>query len=319
MTDVEVFPALVEGATLRIVLRPSAPSSTEDGVSLCARVTHTYSPFTMSPVLRVSIDPLRPSALPPSSSPFPTEAILKLYDRRCLTNTRVDYDDGRPWSLDEEREHWQYLVEVERGAAKVGDFASPTYMWDNDVSDGAFEAYLAYTAPAMFAAERAAYECLNELQGKEIPRLYGVVEWEVVPGILIEYVSGLTLRQLVQTWPRRTPTLSNVLLAHLCDRAVAVVDHMSDFDVLNEDVRLDNFLIREPFLELVEYPVVLVDLAQCRLRCAEEDEDAWVAAKWSQDETGAVGFVLLSLVQECVGKDVWSFKRSLRYYRPLEG
>ena len=58
-------------------------------------------------------------------------------------------------------------------------------------------------------------------------------------------------------------------------------DRISDFDVLNKDVRMDNFLVWEPFLTssplgssrhedpdlaIVEDAVVLIDLAQCRLR-----------------------------------------------------
>ena len=312
-------------------------SSTETAVIVC-KVVKAYRPFTMSPVLLVSIE-----TSPDKGPSFPSTAIVKLYDRRCFTNVRNEFDESKPWSLDKEKEYRQYLDDVSAGSAARGDFASPTYLWDNDVSDGEFEAYLHHVAQRTFDAERTAYEHLHELQGKKLPKLYGTVEYgaaipsarsdgatitDTVPGLLLEYVSPLSLRQLVATWKTRNPPLPNSVLAALCDEAVKVVDRISDFEVLNEDVRVDNFLVREDFLAssthdgrapaTVDGAVVLIDLGQCRLRRADESEDEWIQAKWSQDEAGAIGFVLLGLVREFVGEDVWKYERSLRYYRPLE-
>ena len=168
-------------------------------------------------------------------------------------------------------------------------------MWDNEVSDGEFEAYLAHVTQHMFDAERTTYERLSPLQSKLIPKLYGVVEskvsllhldendddegedcGEMVPGLLMEYVSSQTLRQVVQNWKKHEPPLPTEMLVKLCEEAVAVVDYVSDFDVLNQDVRLDNFLVRDPLvhpsLSLVKHPVVMIDLAQCRLRREDESE-----------------------------------------------
>ena len=39
-------------------------------------------------------------------------------------------------------------------------------------------------------------------------------------------------------------------------------------------------------------PVVMIDFAQCRLRREDEDDELWKQAKWSEDEEGAVGYVL---------------------------
>ena len=299
----------------------------------------------MSPVLLVSLVQHTTLTNGGVEVPLPTTAIVKLYDRRCLSNVREEFDEGTPWSLDKEKEYQQYLDDVASGAVKQGDFDSPTFMWDNDVSDGEFEAYLQRLSQKMFDAERTTYERLRELQGKKIPRVYGAVEYrisipgargdgstvtETIPGLLLEYVSSLSLRKLVATWTARNPPLPNYVLTSLCEEAVKVVDRISDFDVLNQDVRVDNFLIREPFVEtaspsshgektvIVEDAVVLIDLGQCRLRREDESEEEWVEAKRSQDETGAIGFVLLGLVREFVGQDVWTYERSLRYYRPLE-
>ncbi|KAI0803042.1 hypothetical protein BC629DRAFT_1580967 [Irpex lacteus] len=329
------FPEFVEGKTMRLSLRKSSSSSAEPTTIECM-IVKAYRPFTMSPVLLVS------TTQSSASSELPSTAIVKLYDRRCFTNVRNDFDEGKPWSLDKEKEYRQYLDDISTGSAARGDFGSPTYMWDNDVSDGEFEAYLHHVAQSTFDSERTAYERLQELQGKKLPTLYGTVEYEAaipdtrsgdktvtdtVPGLLLEYVSPLSLRELVTTWKTRNPPLPNSVLAALCDEAVNVVDRISDFEVLNEDVRVDNFLIRENFLTssahsgsavTVDGAVVLIDLGQCRLRRADESEDEWIQAKWSQDETGAIGFVLLGLVRQFVGEDVWKYERSLRYYRPLE-
>ncbi|KAI1787460.1 hypothetical protein LXA43DRAFT_1165562 [Ganoderma leucocontextum] len=293
---------------------------------LSCTIAKAFRPFTLSPVLLVSelVQPLTSSRRPgPGQLSLPACAILKLYDRRCLVNARDTHDKGLPWSLDKEREYRQYLAAVATGGAVApADFDSPTY-WDTPVPHGEFEAYLAHTAQKVFAAERTAYDRLRPLQGKKLPTVYGTV-----PGLLLEYVPSLTLRELVATWTARSPPLPNRVLTALCEEAVRVVDRVSDFDVLNEDVRMDNFLIRQPFLasslhgeepaQVVEDAVVLIDLGQCRLRREDESEDEWVDAKWLQDEAGAAGCVVLSLIHKFVGDDVWTYKRSLRYYRPPE-
>lgn len=330
-----------EGAELRLLLRANtAPGSSSDDTILSATIIQAFRPFTMSPVLRVHLSTSDSSHQPR----LPTDAVLKLYDRRCLVNKRAKFDDGRPWTLDKEREYRQYI------SGSRSQILDEDYRWEHDdVSDGEFEAYLAGSSLQMFEAERSAYERLSDLQGNQVPLMYGVVQYtyqvtvsssaedsapttytETVPGILMEYISPLIFRELVKTWTTHTPPLPNSVLVALCEEAVALVDHVSDFDILNEDVRLDNFLVRTPFIErdtaltqplgeeqpptLVAHPVVLIDLGQCRLRRPDEDEDAWRAARQSQDETGAVGFALLGIVRECVGADVWTYKRSHRWH-----
>ncbi|KAI5895061.1 uncharacterized protein SCHCODRAFT_02535618 [Schizophyllum commune H4-8] len=333
------FPEYSEGKELQLFLKDSNPTLA-GRTSITGKIVEAYRPFTMSPVLLVSIPP--PAASLENGPPLPSTAIFKLYDRRCFTNIRTDFDEGKPWSLEKEKEYRQYLDDVSNGSATPLDFGSPTFFYDNDVSDGEFEAYLRYMAQRTFDAERSAYERLQELQGKILPTLYGAVEYEavipnvrdgsgtvteMVPGLLLEYVSSLSLRQLITTWRTRDPPLPDSILAAVCAEAVRVVDRVSDFEVLNEDVRVDNFLIRQEFLTsyaqsgdtaTLDGAVVLIDLGQCRLRQADESEDEWIEAKWSQDETGAVGFIALNLVRRFVGKDVWKYERDLRYYRPLE-
>lgn len=96
------------------------------------------------------------------------------------------------------------------------------------------------------------------------------------------------------------------------------MDRVSDFEILNDDVRLDNFLIRESALVKTQpepYPVVLIDLARCRFRRSDETDDVWKSTKQTCDESGAVGFVLLKQVEDHVGKGIWRYNwsASLRY------
>jgi len=135
----------------------------------------------------------------------------------------------------------------------------------------------------------------------------------------------VSLRSFVDIW-RTSPQLSPLIISSVCNDAVALINQMSDHDILNTDVRLDNILVRlasfcgsQPKIEdLSPNPCVLIDLAQCRLWHEGEDEDAWIAAKWSQDEEGAVGFVLTGLLKKLGHEDVWKYGPNLRYYRPLE-
>ena len=104
----------------------------------------------------------------------------------------------------------------------------------------------------------------------------------------------MSLRSFVDIW-RTSPQLSPLIISSVCNDAVALINQMSDHDILNTDVRLDNILVRlasfcgsQPKIEdLSPNPCVLIDLAQCRLWREGEDEDAWIAAKWSHNEEGA--------------------------------
>ena len=285
----------------------------------------------MSPVLRVCISPL------PAFACIPGDAVLKLYDRRYLTNTRKHGANGRPWDSCKEREYRRYLAAVADGSVVSPNFDEVAD--DRELSEGEFEAYLQHLADDMFRAETATYDRLLPLQGKDIPKCYARVEWrtrlpvagssavtETIRGVLLEYIPGLSLRNLVQTWTKRQPALPRTVLAEICDRAVAVIDRTSNFDVLNEDVRMDNFIVREPFLrappsslhgsrryELIDHPVVLLDLAQVILRASYLTDAEWGLGKLHEDEEGAVGYILMRLLKKFVGEEVWTYQPSDRW------
>jgi len=133
----------------------------------------------------------------------------------------------------------------------------------------------------------------------------------------------VSLRSFIDIW-RSSHEPSSSILSSVCDDAVVLIHQISDHGILNTDVRLDNILVRlltspgsMPKIEDPN-PCVLIDLALCRLRREDENEDAWIAEKWSQDEEGAVGRVLEGLLKRLGHEGVWKYKPSLRYYRPLE-
>jgi hypothetical protein len=282
-----------------------------------AKITYAFQPFTMSPVIRVS--------LLDSSLVGASEAILKLYDYRCMTNDREQFDESLPWSQTKELAYQQYLADSPR---PVEEFDNPGFMLDKEISDGEFEAYLKRSCEMNLKAEMETYERLKEGQGAWLPRFYNLVsvkrgDGTIVDGLLFEYIPSITLRDFVKTWTTRTPPLPIDLLKRICDTGVEIVNRVSDFDILNKDVRLDNFLIRESALVKTEgtepepHPVVLIDLASCRSRQSEETDDAWKTAKLLWDETGALGFVLERKMEDQVGKGIWKFEWKSRYFEDI--
>ena len=206
----------------------------------------------MSSVLHVSLS---------AASPLPPDAVLKLYDRRCLTNIRRRWNDRTPWNPHKEHAYRTLLASVQSKNAVLPNFAEDDILRvrERGLSDGELEAYLHFEANDMFESECKAYDELKPLQGKYVPKFYGVVEWEVtiptsggyavtevIHGVLLEHIQGQSLRRFVETWAARQPPLSQSLFQEVCNQAVAVIDCASRFNIINEDVRLDNFIVREP-------------------------------------------------------------------------
>lgn len=212
-TENRILEGFSEGAVLQLTLTPPGDSSAPAGpYELAATITKAYRPFTMSPVLCVT------TSAPSCPGYIPSEAILKLYDRRCLSNWRDNHDEGKPWSSEKEREYQRFLAKTATGTTSNLDLDELWRSTEHEMSDGEFEAYLQRTAQMIYNAEREAYLRLSVLQGHMIPRLYGAVEYKVtidgvrddggavvetIPGLLLEFVPGLTLRQLIRTWTTR--------------------------------------------------------------------------------------------------------------------
>lgn len=314
---------LVKDSELHISFRASQGGSTTD---LVCRILEVYEP-SMSVVLHVSIVPDLASRIN-----LPHNAIVKLYNRRFMVSLREEYGLGTPWSLAKEREYQRYLQKGTRTA----DVSLPSYPVDweqqgeKERNHGEFEAWIQQEAITSFHAEKDTYARLHEMQGISLPRMYGTVDIKIqnpldnLPGIIIEYISSMKFDHLIETWKNREPQLPNSLLVSLCYDAIRIVDRVSDFDVLNPDVRLDQFLLRPSFASITspsqeesssrESMVVLIDLGGCRFRRAGESDEEWREAKQMQDETGAVGYGVAGLIKHHICHDLFTYTRGQRWY-----
>ncbi|EJD50587.1 hypothetical protein AURDEDRAFT_84326 [Auricularia subglabra TFB-10046 SS5] len=301
------FADLVAGMELTFDL--TAASET---ISVQAMVTHAYRPFTMSPVVRVQLSEAQDADLPP-------EAILKFYDRRTLINIREELRPPALWSPEKEYSYAQWLQDLADGRAHPIDFdeAEDDPEWKlSDLSPGCLEGYLHYTAAGMYSREVHAYDILAAFQGDCIPRLYGTLTYRdsltpayAIPGILIEYIPGPTMRELVATWTSRTPRLPDAELARACEAAVDTMERVTQNDgLINRDVRIDNVIFRGFDDAGARAPVVLIDIAECLPHDSRPLAD-WREWKKRTDEVGAIGQPLTFKVARQVGLGIWTWRR----------
>ncbi|KAI0032172.1 hypothetical protein K488DRAFT_86098 [Vararia minispora EC-137] len=281
------------------------------GVRLTLTITHAFRPFTMSPVFRV---------LPHlASRAGAREAVLKLFDRRSLTNAREEYRAaGAEAEYDERKEeaYRAFCAAVAEGGQRP--LAVEEDPWDAhervEADDGALEAYLAHCASTMFTAERAAYARLRAVQGDVVPRAYGTVVvhagGEIVRGLLLENVrGGVSVERVVRGWKGSREEIGRV-----CEEAVGCVRRAALEGFVDEDVRAANVLVRragerkERAGRAGRSRVVLVDLADGRVRGRAEDDAEWAEEVRRRDPAAALGRALEALVKECVGEGVWRYE-----------
>jgi len=232
---------------------------------------------------------------------LPTTAFLKLFDRRFAEQHRYD-NRIKPWTKDTEQ---NYIKSVQNGEVRAflrdlhnaEDFKDKTKDgWD----DAQNEAYLADELLKLYTAEAATYDALQTHQGSVIPRLLAAVDLDITPldveaqptwpvepfrikGILLQHIEGFSLREV----PIRTP---RALWQGLVDRAVAITHVLGDHNIMNKDVRLDNFLVSDKGDG--SYDIFMIDFGLCRFREQNESDLDWGRAKWTTDEEGVVGLLM---------------------------
>ncbi|KAJ7229132.1 hypothetical protein GGX14DRAFT_616950 [Mycena pura] len=268
-----LHPYYQPGAQLTLNIRSCADDKTERNVQ--ATVAKALTPFTMSQVLLVEINPPTPGILP--------SVILKVYDPRFLQHREGTKSSApHPWTL-----------AAETTAARRRAFGAHTFLptWWPDNNDAAgWEEYYYSNLQHMFKNELAAYTRLLPLQGCSIPLCYahGTLVHPapsnrlVVPRVLLlSYVPGPNLRAI---HPSR-------VAPHVARALVDTVRACGALGVVHDDIRPDNILIT-PSDEPSQ--AILIDFANAQLRTDESDEE-WNWTLQENDEPQLTEMMLENL------------------------
>ncbi len=233
-------------------------------------------------------------------------AILKLYDRRYALGVRDEwYGKIPPWGPTREVEY-RKAVECGQLEAYLQWLESEEPDDDGEDSEDRIgnmiaqdEGDIYQRSLLSYTQESAIYERLEHLQGQDIPQLFATVRLDRktisppistddktatyldVPGLLLEYVEGFFLYDLAEHTPKE-------LWQPVVDDAIRIVNRITDHDVLNEDVKTRNTLVRKAD-NSTGYKVVMIDFGHARLRGPDEPDLDWRVAKHSADEEGAIG------------------------------
>ena len=263
------------------------------------------------------------------AAPAAKTGFLKLYDWRFATQLRRDCG-AELWPDETESEYTKFLL-----SGNADDFFEQIDGWDDtygrqpedgwDVAQD--EAFLASEMLRMYRAETAVYARLSDFQGKLVPSLLSRVVLDAAPedfvgdqhrehfqskGILLQYVQGFSLDALDSLAPPAS-------WQGIVDQAVHIVHVLGDNDILNTDVRPDNFIVSsrrdgmepEGVGERGGYQVFMLDFGQSRVRRENQSDFDWGRAKWRQDEEGAAGLVMQHRLRK-LGTAI-IYEPSLRY------
>ncbi|KAJ3512988.1 hypothetical protein NLJ89_g3201 [Agrocybe chaxingu] len=312
-------------------------------ISISLTVVQTLS-TTLSCVLLVDVSDgyQLPTSSPVTSTPLPStsKAVLKLCDRRFSAGLREDYD-AAIWTPQVERKHrkfmtipedvrfacsanseddsWRYCSSDEDGSAsksrrkKSTNMAKKKRVSNEHWSSGHREAYIEQVAQKLYRTEVAIYRQLRELQGEDVPFIYGTVRLQKVGrrslgkldvrGMLMQYIDpSFSLRDIPERIPDQTRW------QEVGEAAVKVVQVVGDYGILNDDVRLDNILVvptreedekqadadseDQPERSTQRFKTVMIDFGIARAQRKNETDDEFRRERRRCDEEGAVGYVL---------------------------
>jgi len=305
------------GAEYHLQISPGAGAPVPTIIDAKVRVLEVFEPITISPVLKVAV------ATESLSITFPSTLVLKVYDRRYAKDLRA-FHDASELSAESE-EALRVWMSSGSGLQRTLDEWDKKFRADDELdiepSAQETEAYLTALLTSYYENEVRVYERMAPMQGNEIPRFFGCARLidksdnaqlgqtvvTEVPGILLEYVAGTRLDEVS----------IDALSQALYQKCVNIVLAFGDRGVLNQDVRLENFIVPSSPEVLSSgsgyhsRDVVMIDFAQTRLRGEDEDDEQWKREKWSADEEGAIGYAL----QKKYG---WDYKPTYRYMVPAE-
>ncbi|KAJ6616424.1 hypothetical protein B0H10DRAFT_2036930 [Mycena sp. CBHHK59/15] len=273
-TMLYLHPIYQPGAQISLNLRSCDDDKTERNVQ--ATVVKAFTPFTMSQVLLVDINPPIPDVLVPAESSF----ILKVYDPRFLQHRKGTKSSApHPWT-----------IAAETTAAKRRILGAQIYLptwWPDDADAAGWEEYYHANLQQIFKNELAAYTKLRALQGRAVPWCFAhgtfvlpsPARRMVVPRVLLlSHVPGPNLRAV-------HPTLVAPPVAR------ALVDTVRAFGVLgviHDDLRADNVIL-SPSDEPSR--AVVLDFGNAQVRTGQSDEE-WSWALAENDEPHVMEMML---------------------------
>ncbi|KAH6647931.1 hypothetical protein BKA67DRAFT_578921 [Truncatella angustata] len=289
-----------------------------------AQIVDVIEPSTMSVVVIVELEPptergeQSACSVSPLTAPAP-KMVLKVYERQFSSELRQFKETG-PATTDSEEQYATFL----RGGSM------PQFLVDH-AENGRFayeewdvpklEAYFHVESTRMHEIEVQVYDRLLDLQGIHVPKFYadvrlapqhaivgeqldeGLTEYTEIRAIMIEYIHGFPLLDLVTETPESDWPV-------ICNQAIEAVNKIIDYNFINFDLATRNILVRRSESEH-SYQVFYIDFAQCRFRDASDSDEVWRERKRQKDEEGAVGYLLAGRISFAKGKKGKKYKGNL--------
>ncbi|THY81757.1 hypothetical protein D6C92_10259 [Aureobasidium pullulans] len=297
--------------------------STKTGMRIEAEIIKCF-PATLSCVMVIRF--VEPNFLETTS-----ECVLKLFDRRFSTQEREDWE-AAPWTPELEKTYqaFAHCGDAEEffsywdAEKEIFDEWSPRHVSNSHRWSAAkWEAYLQWQSTAYYEMEKKAYELMTDLQGKDVPKMFGEVFLDLpfgvqedididipdhdeedsasinwagsdplissIPGLLLQHVDGFHLTDLSAN-PPREHWQSTV------DSAIAALHRIQDCGILNRDVNTRSFII-----DPVTHKAKMIDFGLVSFRKNAQDHEEWDRAQATMDEEGAVGLLMQSYLEEQAG------------------
>ncbi|KAK0421906.1 hypothetical protein EV421DRAFT_2066923 [Armillaria borealis] len=256
------------GTTLNLKFQPHGSADYKD---LAATVVKRFEPFTSAVVLLVQ--------RLPDKQPF----ILKLADRRLGYRSSNDDDvDTVPW-LSYIDDHLRLAVrDIQIGVKPnwfevIHDFENrpDTKLWE----EWMWEVCTWIGKMSNHDTELSAYRLLHPLQGRYIPRLFGVVRLRItsestplhpitdfVEGLVLEYIPGISMDKLkpgIDVSEQEAEKISSAVLEGF--RAIEAENCL-----LHNDIHTRNIVLREG-----SRSPVIIDFGLANIREPEYSDKGW--------------------------------------------